>query len=248
MPRSGKNCRMHSRYPTANSFKLLSFLAVALLGPANVGSTEVSGYLTVTSDYVWRGVTQSDGDPAAQLGVDLNNGAGWYGGVWGAAVDINNGPTRQRDVQVNYYAGYSAAVSVDWTVDAHVVVYTYPGADSDVDYDYNEYSVGANYADRVWIEFSYSDDIYNTGFKTRNLEIYFEHPLANSWVLGGGAGYYDVSDFVSSGYGYWELGVGRPLGVFDVDLRYHDTNRWVPVVSAPERADSRLALSIRWSF
>ena len=223
-------------------------LAAVLLWQASASGHELAGYLTLTSDYVWRGVTQSDGNPAAQFGLDYNLDNGWYAGIWAATVDISNGPTRQRDAQVNYYAGYSRNLPGNWTLGGHVVAYTYPGADSDVDYDYNEYSLSASFQDQLWVEFSYSDDLYNTGESTRDLEIYFEQPIVGSWMLGGGAGYYDVADTFGSGYGYWQIGVTRTIGVLDVDLRFHDTNRWVPAVSSPDRADSRVALSIRWSF
>ena len=223
-------------------------LAVALFGPVPAETADLSGYLAAATDYVWRGVTQSDSKPSAQLGLDINHDSGFYAGIWAATIDISNGPTRQRDTQVNYYVGYSGSISRDWNLGGYVVAYRYPGADSDVDYYYTEYTLTASYDDRIWFDLSVSNDLYGSGNKTRNLEIYFERVLAANWTLGGGAGYYDVSDLVNTGYGYWQLGISRPVGFLDLDLRYHDTNRSVPVVSSPERSDSRIVFSARWSF
>ena len=212
------------------------------------GAAELSGYLTATTDYTWRGVTQSDSDAALQAGADLSFDSGLFIGIWGSTVDISNGPTRQRDRQVNYYIGYTTPVTPGWSLGGHVVAYFYPGAEGDIDYDYTEYSATASFEDRVWLEFSISDDLFDAGYKTKNYEVYFEQPIADSWALGGGLGYYDWSDVVGSGYGHWQLGLTRSAGHLDVDFRYHDTNRWVPIVSSPDRADARFVLSVRLSF
>jgi len=216
--------------------------------PLTASSADLSGYLVLTSDYVWRGVTQSNGDPAAQLGGDVAFDSGIYAGVWGSTVDINNGGDRQRDTELTYYLGYSHDVGSRWVLGASVVVYTYPGQTGAVDYNYEEVMLMTNYDDRVWLEYAYSPDLYNTGFDSHNVEVFTEWPAGKHLVIGAGAGYYDVSNFVGDGYAYWELGVTWPIRRFDIDLRYHDTSRWVPVISTPERADSRIALSIRLTF
>jgi hypothetical protein len=51
-----------------------------------------------------------------------------------------------------------------------------------------------------------------------------------------------------SGYGYWQLGVTRPLGRIHVDLRYHDSNRAVPIISTSEHTRPRVVLSAKLLF
>jgi hypothetical protein len=195
----------------------LALLAGTSCLPA-AAATDLSAYLVLTTDYVWRGVTQSDGDPAAQLGAEVTFGNGIHVGLWGSTVDIDNGANRQRDTEVIYYAGYEELV------------------------------VSANFRDRTWFEYAYSPDLYNTGADSHNAEIYTEWPAGKHLVVGAGAGYYDVSDVVGTGYGYWELGVTWPIGRFDLDFRYYDTNRSVPIISSNDRAASRVALTVRISF
>ena len=212
------------------------------------GSAEFTGYGVLTSDYVYRGVTYSDGHIAAQLGADVNFDNGFYLGAWGSTVDIQNGPTRQRDLQINYYVGYAFDLNNHWSLGANVVAYTFPGQTGNVDYDYEEVTFSANYRDFVWLEYSWSPDLYHSGFESRNVELLFEWPLGWDTVLGAGAGHYDTSELTGSGYGYWQVGVTRPFGIVDIDLRYHDTNRWVFILSTEERAESRLSLSARFQF
>ena len=75
-----------------------------------------------------------------------------------------------------------------------------------------------------------------------------EWPLRGNWFASAAAGYYDTSELTGVGYGYWQAGVTRQFGRFDVDLRYHDTNRPVRIISTDDTADSRVALSVRISF
>ena len=228
--------------------RYLVFVALLATAPSIVLSAELSGYVVLTSDYVWRGVTQSDGDPAVQLGGDIAFNSGVYAGLWGSTVDINNGGDRQRDTELTYYLGYSHELGSRWTLGASVVVYTYPGQTGAVDYNYEEVMLSANFDDRLWFEYAYSPDLYKTGIDTHNIEAFTEWPAGKHLVIGAGAGYYDVSNFVGDGYAYWELGVTWPIGRFDLDLRYHDTDDWVPVISSPDRADSRVAFSVRITF
>src|SRR5689334_6914463 len=47
--------------------------------------------LSLTSDYVFRGITQTDYQPALQAGMDYSFGdSGWYIGTWGSNVDFND--------------------------------------------------------------------------------------------------------------------------------------------------------------
>lgn len=220
-------------------------LPSALSLPA--AAAEVTGYAVLTSDYVFRGVSYSDGNPTAQAGVDASLANGIYAGVWASAIDVSVGST-QRDVEINYYLGWDYGVSADWTIGANVVAYTYPGTIGPIDYDYFEYSTVVNFRDRAWLEYSYSPDLFHTSRHTHNIEVYGEWPLPRKLLLGLGAGYYDVGALSGAGYAYWQLGITRPFGRVSVDLRYHDTNHDVPFVSSPERAEARVALSLRMPF
>ena len=234
--------RMSIRFPSP-----VPILACALLA-FPVEAADFTGYVVLTTDYVFRGVTYSDGDPAAQLGADLSFDNGFFFGVWGSTIDIESLPFSDRDVELSFYAGYGYDVSSDWTVSGNVVAYRYPGAGGITDYDYEEYMVNVNYKDRVWLEYAYSPDVFDSGESTNNVRLYTEWPWPYQLTGSAGIGYYDISNVSGDDYSYWEFGVTRPLGIIDLDLRYHDSSRWVPVVSNADRADSRVVLSARFQF
>lgn len=214
----------------------------------NASGAEYSGYLTITSDYVYRGVSFSDGDVAAQLGGDVSFGRGFYAGLWASTVDISNGPNRQRDLEVNYYLGYGIELNRDWVVSASLVAYTYPGTEGDVDYSFEEVGLTLNFRDWLWMEYSWTPDLYHTDEAASNYSLLAEWPLPRQFSLSGGVGHYDVSSVTGRDYEYWQLGLTRPIGNIDLDLRYHGTSDWVPVLSSADRADDRLVLSFRLNF
>jgi uncharacterized protein (TIGR02001 family) len=229
------------RPPVTSGF----LLGALLISPS--WAADLTGYVVLTTDYVFRGVTYSDGHAAVQAGVDIAMDSGLYLGIWGSSVDIRAGPTR-RDRQLNYYVGYSHDLNNTWSIGANVVAYTFPATEGPIDYDFFEYSVVANYDDRAWFEYSYAPDLFHSSRHTHNFDLYAEWLLPAKLTFGAGAGYYDVSDLTGTGYGYWQLGCTRSFGRLSVDLRYHDTNRPVPIISTAERAKARVVLSAKLLF
>jgi len=64
----------------------LLFLIVLIFGKYSAAA-EFAGYVALTTDYVKRGVSQSDSDPALQLGADVSFTNGFYLGVWASTTD-----------------------------------------------------------------------------------------------------------------------------------------------------------------
>jgi len=80
----------------------------------------VSANVAFASDYVWRGMTQSDA-PAIQGGFDFEAESGFYAGIWGSNVNFNDGAGSELD----YYFGYGFSVG-DLGIDIGYVAFDYP--------------------------------------------------------------------------------------------------------------------------
>ncbi|MFZ6649708.1 TorF family putative porin [Undibacterium sp. TJN25] len=78
--------------------------------------SQVSGSVSLVSDYRFRGVSLSDGQPEPQASLGYDSTAGWYAGVFGSGVKLREG----RDQQLIAYAGYSQrqASGLTWEVGA----------------------------------------------------------------------------------------------------------------------------------
>ncbi|MCZ6518132.1 MAG: TorF family putative porin, partial [Gammaproteobacteria bacterium] len=138
----------------------------ALAGPmahADISRENFTGYATLTSDYRFRGLSQTNSDPALQLGIDFQHDSGIFAGLWGSNVDfaMDRFEEEARDVELNYYLGYHRSIGRDWAGVISVIRYAYPGASKN--YDYTEISVGVNYVERLFATVAYSDDAYSLG-------------------------------------------------------------------------------------
>ena len=115
--------------------KLLLLLTIVSLP----SFASVSANVSFTSDYIWRGMTQSDG-PAIQGGFDYASDGGFYAGIWGSNVNFNDGAGSELD----YYFGYGFDMG-GVGVDIGYLAYDYPDNDSDLDFE--EIYVGLSIAD-----------------------------------------------------------------------------------------------------
>lgn len=101
--------------------------------PALAG--DLSGSLAVTTDYIYRGLSQTAGKPAAQAGVQFRSQSGWNAGVWGSSIDFQNGAGVAYELDL--HAGYAWSLSPDWSMQLGYVHYAYLD-DNDAGYDYDE--------------------------------------------------------------------------------------------------------------
>ena len=140
-----------------------SLIALALVGafatPAFADESAPASPHTVTanvgvvSDYVFRGLTQTNGKPAIQGGVDYAHSSGVYVGTWLSNVSWftdQNAATRsapvalsspgaagspyspnqsnQASIEWDIYGGYKGNFTEDWTYDLGLIHYAYPGS------------------------------------------------------------------------------------------------------------------------
>ncbi|MBU27794.1 MAG: hypothetical protein CMD30_00325 [Flavobacteriales bacterium] len=111
----------------------------------------VSANVSFTSDYIWRGMTQSDA-PAIQGGFDFAADNGFYAGLWGSNVNFNNGAGSELD----YYFGYATEVG-SIGVDVGYISYEY--IDSTPDATFDETYLGLSYGD-FGVSFAFGDYDY----------------------------------------------------------------------------------------
>ena len=105
--------------------KLLALLLTMSTLPAFAG---VDGYLGYTSDYMWRGVSQTSGNAAIQGELSVSKG-GLYGGVWASEVDFGDEATYEMDL----FLGYELMVSDKFSLDVGVIQYNWDKGYDDVE-------------------------------------------------------------------------------------------------------------------
>ena len=105
--------------------KLLALLLTMSTLPAFAG---IDGYLGYTSDYMWRGVSQTSGNAAIQGELSVSKG-GLYGGVWASEVDFGDEATYEMDL----FLGYELMVSDKFSLDVGVIQYNWDKGYDDVE-------------------------------------------------------------------------------------------------------------------
>ena len=110
---------------------ILAFALASLLGTtaqAQEAASPFSANIGVTSDYRYRGISQSRLKPAVQGGVDYALPAGFYIGAWASTIkwirDIPGGDAR---VEIDLYGGFKGEIVKDLSYDVGVLGYVYPG-------------------------------------------------------------------------------------------------------------------------
>lgn len=137
-------------------------VGVALLAGASssaMAAPEISANVALTSDYKFRGISQSNEDIAIQGGFDLGFENGLYVGTWASSVDFDtNGSGFDGSLELDYYAGWAMETESGVGVDVGYLYYDYPG-DEGAEGDYQELYGSVSFAS-VTLGLAYSDDYY----------------------------------------------------------------------------------------
>ncbi|HZX69273.1 MAG TPA: TorF family putative porin [Rhodanobacter sp.] len=96
---------------------------------SDASSGAVTGNVALTSDYMFRGLTQTWGRPAIQGGADYANPNGFAAGLWGSSISDRSYPGGAMELDL--YASYGQPISSDWSWRAGIYGYVYPGANFD---------------------------------------------------------------------------------------------------------------------
>jgi uncharacterized protein (TIGR02001 family) len=218
-----------------NTFSRASMLALALATAATgtaAAEGEFSGNVALTTDYTWRGFSQSNGDPAISGGFDYANGI-FYAGVWAANVDFDT--ASDANLEVDLYGGIASEFSNGVTWDIGVIYYAYPDTEDD-DIDFVELKGALGYS-------------FDGGLSVGG-EVYYDPDNKNTYV-NGSAGFALTENFGIDGsvgnysfdagvdYTNWSLGATTSAAGFGFDVRY-----WGTDVDNVEVADDRIVLTV----
>ncbi len=222
------------------------FLGWVPAAVAQIGLDNFSAQVTLTSDYVYRGLSQSREDPAVQGGFEFAHDSGFFAGVWASSVDFPNNRLRSqpRDLEVNYYLGYDARIGSAWSAGAQLTRYAYPGDDPSFDYDYTELGLLAQFRDLVSGGVHISEGLLGRNQTAVAYELAGRIPVSSRLEALVGVGLFDLDRIVGDSYAYWNVGGSYRIGRFVFDLAYIDTSSEATAIFGDEVAGSRLTVSV----
>lgn len=207
---------------------VLACMLLPLAGVATVAHAqdeEESAFtwnLAITSDYVFRGVSQTEEDPALQIGADYAFGAGFYIGAWASNVDFGTGVG--ADIELDTYVGWARDINDSLSLDIVLNRYNYFNPPVRGDLEYNEL-IGNLTTGPVTFTLGYTNDVYATDTDS------FYYAAAASFAPGGdfgldfGAGRttFEVETELEDYTDYF-ISVSHPLGPINAAFGYYNTD------------------------
>lgn len=233
----------------AGSVLANSLLIGSLMASPNALAAEVTANVGLTSDYLFRGISQSGTEAAIQGGFDVDFGNGFYAGTWGSSVDFAN------SLELDYFVGYQTDIGQDMNFDVGYLYYDYPASDLDD-------AFAELYANLSWsgltLSANYSDDFYlNTG-SSLYLHGVYEYEVSDLFTVSAHFGYSDFersstnaganeNHFLQAGadsYTDYNISVSKSFSGVDFSLGYFDTNLSDAECGAVDLCDATVVFSL----
>lgn len=203
-------------------------VAGALFAIAGTATAGISVTPTLTSDYDFRGISQTQNDPAFQLGLTYAGDGGFYMGFWGSNVDFQAGgdPSQIEDfdrpsTEIDVFMGYAWGDADEGVgFDAGLIYYTYPNAGAG---NFPEVYAGVSKGP-IGLKAWYSHDFNGTGDSAYYVESNFTVPMSLGFSLLGHLGY-SAGDYWKnddSEYMDWSMGIGYDIKDVNISIKYAD--------------------------
>lgn len=238
----------------------IAMFAAALLSFSAHAATEVSFNAAATSDYRYRGISQTRLQPALQGGADLvHKPSGWYAGAWASTIKWTDDAGGDGKIEIDVYGGKRGELAGGVGYDAGVLTYAYPSnrlghvagfANANTTEVYGQLSYGValiKYSHALTNLFGYVDSKHS-GY----LDLSANPDLGNGFVLNLHAGRQRVANNGAASYTDVKVGVTRDFGVATVALAAIGTNASKAAYASPANGKflgkSALQLTVSKTF
>ena len=234
--------------------------APAMAWESEDGQHSTSGSVALSSDYMWRGSSQTDNEPAISGSLDYGHASGIYAGVWASNVDsMKNGD--QAHLEADIYAGFSSEFGdTGIAYDLGAMRYIFPGTDGA---DWNEYYAALSYS-LFSLKVSHTEDFGGSDEQATHYLLGFNYDLPYDVALHANYAFYDFDD-IDAVFGTtpnnldnplqdYAIGVSKNIIGLDWDVTYYETlsegkdateNK---NAGSDNKADSRFVLTVSKSF
>jgi uncharacterized protein (TIGR02001 family) len=234
---------------------LCLWIAAATLAPGDARAVTIDGDISYTSDYVFRGISQSGGRSAGQIDLRASTLDGTFLGVFASTL----GHTWQRrwgnfgwDYELEAYLGHRFDLSPAWSATLTGVSYWYLQGNVRMSDDYQEISVAVSYLD-LWtvtaavipnaVRFAWDDRLGRYPAYVADTSV--QLPLIGRLFLTAGAGYYTSDE---TGYAFGNAGLGFQFKSLRVEGGYYVAQDRAQGLFPYGRAGSRFAGTVSWHF
>jgi uncharacterized protein (TIGR02001 family) len=222
--------------------KKQTLLAAALVGALSSAASYAedakspytfTGNVSVATQYIFRGLSQTNREPAIQGGLDFSHESGFYLGNWNSNISWlrDSNAYASSSIEMDFYGGWKTTFMDDFTFDVGTLYYAYPG-NINRDFLGGQCCASANTWEAYfavgwkWITFKNSFSLMSNTFGVRNSagtwygDLTAAYPIEDygvTLIAHVGYQYYMGSNFGTSNnslfsYGDWKIGANYDLG------------------------------------
>lgn len=219
------------------SMALLALMPFAAQAQEDDGSG-FSWNAAATSEYMFRGISQTDDQPAVQLGAGYSFSNGIYIGAWASNVDFGE----STDAEVDTFVGWNGDVNETLNLDVQLVRYNYIGEPTGVDYAYNELIGKATIAENYTVSLGYTNDYLNTSENSVYTAVGGSWDVGNEVSLTAGLGYTTNSGPLDN-YADYSVGVNRDFGPVNIGVGYIGTDNKGETIFGKDNAEDKFVVT-----
>ncbi|CAK0750416.1 conserved exported hypothetical protein [Gammaproteobacteria bacterium] len=230
---------------------LLASSALVIAGDATPPSP-ITGSLALTSDYIFRGLSQTQEKPAIQGGLTYTHANGFHAGLWGSNIDFKSkdNPSAYEDganMEVDIGMGYGGKISDTVTWDVSATYYSYPGSNVNGTSKYGFWEILPTLvydfgSAKVTGSLAYSPDFFGNAKSGTYLMAALDVPLPADFALNAHIGeqwlkadknsglpqtFVDITTtpgYIPKNYSEWKLGISKQIAGVGLELAYFDTS------------------------
>jgi uncharacterized protein (TIGR02001 family) len=231
--------------------------ATPALAEEAAAASPITANVTLASEYVYRGISQTREKLALQGGFDYAHSSGLYIGTWGSNVNWLSDAGASNSLELDIYGGYKGKVNDDLSYDVGFLHYEYPGSypagfvspNTDEIYGAVTYKMFTlKYSHSMSNLFGFADS-KNSGY----IDASANFELMSGLTLGLHAGHQSVKNNSFYSYTDYKIGLTKDFGGgLSVTGAYMDTNAndgaYVYAPNNINLADGRLVLSVTKAF
>ena len=236
----------------------------AVANVANAG--EIEANVALSTDYIFRGISQTDNDPAISGGFDYSFDSGFYLGIWASNVDFGSNletvenaagetvlvnETSSTSTEIDVYGGYAVEIADGVELDLGYIYFVYPGDSSAL--NYSEFTASVTFYEDLSFGLIYSPDYFGSDEDAIVFNTDYSFGIAKNLSLDLHAGYTTVSgddNFFANNvddYIDYSIGLSTSAAGVDLSLTYYDTDI-DDTVGDEIGAEDRIVFSIGKSF
>ena len=213
----------------------------------------LTGNLSLSSDYVFRGISQTDESVQLQGDLSWSHPVGLYAGVWSTNTNVGG---EGNSIEFDPYVGFAGPIGdTDFSYDVGYWHYFYPNSEGD--FDFGEFYAIPTFSTGPWtvdLELWYALDYFGSDFfedvsslaYAGNVTYAFDQFSVMARL--GQQTFDEPAELSGQDYVYYDLGVSGDWRGVTLEVSWHDTDGVEPELADPDWADGRLVFGISRAF